>query len=148
MKKVYFIICLIAGLFECKHLKAQGLKTITACRPKADSIQMWLKSYHVPAIAIGIIENNKIKSIDYYGEIRPGARASENTIWNVASLTKPITAMTVMALVNKGEFDLDEPVSKYFIDPDIKDDPWTGKLTARIILSHQTGFKNWRWMEL
>jgi CubicO group peptidase (beta-lactamase class C family) len=145
VKKIFFTICAIAGLFEFKDLKAQSLKTITAC--PGDSIRAWLARYHVPAVAIGIIESNKIKSIDYYGEIRPGSPASAETIWNVASLTKPVTAMTVMSLVNKGEFDLDEPVSKYFIDPDIKDDPRAGKLTARIILSHQTGFKNWRRME-
>jgi CubicO group peptidase (beta-lactamase class C family) len=145
IKRALLIICVIAGLFECKNLKAQNWKTITACRD--DSIQTWLTRYHVPAVAIGIIENNKIKSINYYGGIRAGVPASEKTIWNVASLTKPVTAMTIMSLVNKGEFGLDEPVSQYFIDPDIKDEPRTGKLTARIILSHQTGFKNWPWME-
>ncbi len=145
MKEILYIICSIAGLFECKNVNAQSVKTITAC--PGDSIRAWLARYRVPAVAIGIIEEDKIKSIDYYGEIRPGAPASASTIWNVASLTKPVTAMTVMSLVNKGEFDLDGPVSNYFIDPDIKDDPRTGKLTARIILSHQTGFKNWRRME-
>jgi CubicO group peptidase (beta-lactamase class C family) len=145
MKNVFFASCVIAGLFECKNLEAQGLKTITAC--PGDSIQTWLTRYHVPGVAIGIIEDNKIKSINYYGEIRAGVPASEKSIWNVASLTKPVTAMTVMALVNKGEFQLDEPVSNYFVDPDVKDDPRSGKLTAHIILSHQTGFKNWRWLE-
>jgi len=101
----------------------------------------------VPAVAIGIIENNQIKSINYYGTIRLAVPASSNVVWNIASLTKPVTAMTIMSLVNKNEFLLDEPVSNYFIDPDIKDDQWTFKLTARIILSHQTGFKNWARME-
>jgi CubicO group peptidase (beta-lactamase class C family) len=145
MKKILFTIWVVAGLIPFENGNAQSWKTISEC-PK-DSIESWLNRYHVPAIAIGILENNKIKSISYYGEIRPGVPASEKTIWNVASLTKPLTAMTVMSLINKGKFDLDEPVSDYFIDPDIKDDPWTGKLTARIILSHQTGFKNWPYME-
>jgi CubicO group peptidase (beta-lactamase class C family) len=145
INKVFFIICAIAGVFTFEDADAQGWKTISEC-PK-DSIESWLKHYHVPAIAIGILENNKIKSISYYGEIRPGVPPSANTIWNVASLTKPLTAMTVMSLISKGKFDLDEPVSDYFIDPDIKDDPRTAKLTARIILSHQTGFKNWPYME-
>ena len=142
------IICLII----CPFLSI-GLTSIRAQNPgkmstvPADSIYSWLKSNHVPAVAIGIIEDNKIKSIKCYGEIRPGVPASAGTLWNVASLTKPVTAMTVMSLVNKGQFSLDEPVSDYYIDPDIKDDPYTSKLTAWIMLSHQTGFKNWPYME-
>jgi CubicO group peptidase (beta-lactamase class C family) len=145
IKKVFFTICVTTGLFDCRNLSAQERKTITACPD--DSIQTWLTRYHVPAVAIGIMEDNKIKSIHYYGDIRSGVPASASTIWNVASLTKPVTAMTVMSFINKGEFQLDEPVSNYFIDPDIKEDPRTSLLTARIILSHQTGFKNWPWME-
>jgi CubicO group peptidase (beta-lactamase class C family) len=124
---------------------AQSRATITACPD--DSIRSWLREYHVPGAAIGILENDRIKSISYYGEIRPGVPASENTIWNVASLTKPVTAATIMNLVNTGKLGLDEPVFPYFIDPDIKDETWAKELNARIFLSHQTGFKNWRRME-
>jgi hypothetical protein len=52
-KNVFFTICAIAGLFDCKNLKAQDWKTITACPD--DSIQTWLTRYHVPVVAIGII---------------------------------------------------------------------------------------------
>jgi len=65
----------------------------------------------------------------------------------VASLTKPVTALTVLRLVTQGKWDLDEPLDKYWIDPDILKDPRHKKLTARIILSHQTGFPNWRWQK-
>jgi CubicO group peptidase (beta-lactamase class C family) len=145
MKRAFFVLCALAGVLAVENLDAQGRKTITEC--PADSIQAWLHRYQVPAAAVGIIENDQIKSIHCYGEIRPGVPAKEGTLWNVASLTKPVTAMTVISLVNKGQFTLDEPASDYYIDPDIKDDPFTGKLTAWIMLSHQTGFKNWPYME-
>jgi CubicO group peptidase (beta-lactamase class C family) len=121
---------------------AQNLKPIA--NVPADSIQQWLKANHVPAIAVGIIENNQIKSLSVYGELTPGKKAPLNAYWNVASLTKPVTAMTVLALVNQGKWNLDEPISNYFVDPDIKDDPRTAKLTTRILLSHSSGFPNWR----
>ena len=47
-----------------------------------------------------------------------------------------------LALNNSGHLSLDEPVYKYYIDPDIINDPNTEKLTTRIILSHRTGFIN------
>jgi CubicO group peptidase (beta-lactamase class C family) len=139
------ITCLITCLFL-----SIGLTSVRAQNPgkmstvPADSIYSWLKSNHVPAVAIGIIENNRIKSVDVYGELTGGVKAPLNAYWNVASLTKPVTALTVLALVDQGKWDLDEPVSKYWIDPDIKDDPRTAKLTIRILLSHSAGFPNWR----
>ena len=145
MKNVFLILCTSAAVLTAGCLEAQPQRTISEC--PADSIRDWLHRYHVPAVAVGIIENDHIKSAHCYGEIRPGVHAMEGTLWNVASLTKPVMAMTVLSLVNKGQFSLDEPTSDYYIDPDIKDDRNTGKLTAWIILSHQTGFKNWPYME-
>lgn len=106
--------------------------------------ERYLKQKHVPALGIGYIENGKIRQISIFGELEKGIPAPENTIWNVASLTKPVTALVALKLVDKGKWNLDEPLYKYYTDPDIADDPLTKKLTTRIVLSHQTGFPNWR----
>ena len=82
-----------------------------------------------------------------YGEIKPGVKAPYNTIFNVASLTKPVTSMVTLKLVSMGDWDLDNPLHRYWIDPDIKPDPRHLKLTTRHVLMHTTGFKNWRRME-
>jgi CubicO group peptidase (beta-lactamase class C family) len=145
MKAVILLAAYVLVIVSPNACLAQSGTTITACPD--DSIRSWMSEYHVPGAAIGILENDQIKSISYYGEIRPGVPVSANTIWNVASLTKPVTAATVMNLVNAGQLGLDEPVYPYFIDPDMKDEFWAKELTARIFLSHQTGFKNWRRME-
>jgi CubicO group peptidase (beta-lactamase class C family) len=49
-------------------------------------------------------------------------------------------------LASAGKLSLDEPMSPFWLDPDIKDDPWSKLLTPRLCLSHQTGFANWRRM--
>jgi CubicO group peptidase (beta-lactamase class C family) len=54
--------------------------------------------------------------------------------------------MVALKLVSLGKWSLDEPVYNYWTDPDIANDPRNRKLTTRIILSHQTGFPNWRYM--
>jgi CubicO group peptidase (beta-lactamase class C family) len=79
-----------------------------------------------------------------FGELQSNVPAPKNTIWNVASMTKPITALVALKLINAGKWDLDEPVYGYYTDPDIANDPRARLLTTRIILSHQTGFPNWR----
>lgn len=107
-------------------------------------IENWLKQNNVPTLGIGVINDGKLQQIKVFGELKKGVTAPYNTIWNVASLTKPITAIVTLKLVSAGKWDLDEPLDKYWIDPDIKNDPNHKLLTTRIILSHQTGFPNWR----
>jgi CubicO group peptidase (beta-lactamase class C family) len=106
--------------------------------------ERWLKQKQIPALGIGFIKEGKIVQISVFGELQANKAAPINTIWNVASMTKPITALVTLKLINAGKWDLDEPVYKYYTDPDIANDPRTKLLTTRIILSHQTGFPNWR----
>ncbi|WP_298223958.1 class A beta-lactamase-related serine hydrolase [Flavobacterium sp.] len=111
-----------------------------------EAIEKWLKENKVPTLGLGIIKNGKLKQVKVFGEISKGVSAPYNTIFNVASLTKPVTAMVALKLASLGKWNIDEPVYKYFTDPDIANDPRNKKITTRIILSHQTGFPNWRWM--
>ncbi len=106
--------------------------------------ERWLKQKHIPALAIGFIKDGKIEQLSVFGELQSNTPAPLNTIWNVASMTKPITAIVALKLINVGKWDLDEPLYKYYTDPDVANDPRAKLLTTRIILSHQTGFSNWR----
>ncbi|PWW17193.1 serine hydrolase [Chryseobacterium sp. AG844] len=110
------------------------------------SMQSWLKENNIPALGLGIIEGGKLQQVKVFGEIRKGIAAPDNALFNVASLTKPVTAMVVLRLVSLGKWKLDEPLDAYWTDPDIANDSRHKKLTTRMILSHQTGFPNWRWM--
>lgn len=110
------------------------------------AIENWIKDNKIPTLGIGIIQNGKLKQIKVFGEITKNVPAPYNTIFNVASLTKPVTAIVALKLVSLGKLNLDEPLYKYWVDPDIATDSRSKKLTTRIILSHQTGFSNWRWM--
>lgn len=110
------------------------------------SMQSWLKENNIPTLGLGIIEGGKLQQVKVFGEIRKGIAAPDNALFNVASLTKPVTAMVALRLVSLGKWKLDEPLDTYWIDPDIANDPRHQKLTTRMILSHQTGFPNWRWM--
>lgn len=108
-------------------------------------IEKWLKSNNIPTLGIGVINEGKLQQIKVYGDLKNGETAPYNTIFNVASLTKPVTAIVALKLVSLGKWDLDEPIYKYWTDPDVADDPRSKKLTTRHVLSHQTGFPNWRY---
>jgi CubicO group peptidase (beta-lactamase class C family) len=104
----------------------------------------WLKESDVPSAAVAYIEDRKVAWTAVYGEQSPGVPATAKTLYNMASLTKPVTAEAVLRLASAGKLSLDESMFRYWLDPDIKDDPRSRSLTPRLCLSHQTGFPNWR----
>ena len=136
----------LATSFSFDHQAYENKKTENPIFDNDVEIEKWLKQNNVPTLGLGIIENGKLKQIKVFGEITKGVSAPYNTIFNVASLTKPVTAMVALKLVSLGKWDLDEPIYKYWTDPDVANDTRNKKLTTRLILSHQTGFPNWRWM--
>lgn len=113
----------------------------------ADStIVRLMQERHIPTLGLGFIDNGKVVLSKVYGELKTGLPAPANTVFNVASVTKTVTAMVTLRLVNSGKWDLDEPICHYWTDPDVAADPRSKRLTTRHILTHQTGFPNWRWM--
>ncbi|HVV53777.1 MAG TPA: serine hydrolase domain-containing protein [Mucilaginibacter sp.] len=107
-------------------------------------VPVWMAQNHVPCTGVGLIENGRIKWLKTFGNLQQGHPAPANTLFNIASQTKPVTAMLTLKLVQAGLWNLDEPLAHYWIDPDIAGSPYLDKITTRIVLSHQTGFPNWR----
>ena len=104
------------------------------------AIESLMKEHGIPAVGVGIIRNGELREVRVHG-------APYDTVFNVASLTKPVVTMLVLKLASQGKWDLDEPLAKHWTDPDVAAEPRAAKLTTRHVLAHQTGFANWRWME-
>lgn len=110
----------------------------------APDVRSILQKHSVGAAAVGIVRNGRLTDEIYYGEEQPGSPVDHSTQFEIASITKTVVAETVLRLAADGAFELDEPLSAYWIDPDVIDDPRHHQLTARIVLTHRTGFPNWR----
>jgi len=110
------------------------------------SVPDWMRETNVPAVGIGIIENGRLGYVKVFGELKKGVPAPANTIFQVASLTKPIVEVLTLQLVSRGEWKLDEPLANYWVDPDVQNDPRHKQLTTRHVLTHRSGFENWRSM--
>ena len=103
-----------------------------------------LADTQVPSVSIAHIERGRIVLTAAYGSQSPGVPATPATLYNIASMTKPISAEVVLRLASSGRVALDESMSAYWVDPDIAGDERHKRLTPRLSLSHQTGFPNWR----
>jgi CubicO group peptidase (beta-lactamase class C family) len=107
-------------------------------------ISQIVQKHGVRTAGIGLLRGGRLVWTGYYGEQAPGVRASRTTLFNVASMTKTVTAETVLRLAAAGKLSLDESMAPYWVDPDVASDPQHILLTPRMALSHATGFLNWR----
>jgi len=89
----------------------------------------------------GELVYSKVWGVKRAGE---GSPINEQTVFPAASLTKPVFAYGALMLVRDGMLDLDRSLSDYLKEPYIQDDDRLQKITARMVLSHTTGFPNWR----
>ncbi len=130
---------------QAQTLSADNEQLLVA--PTAAFIEPLLKQHHVPALGLGLIHHGKLQSVQVFGELQQGTPAPTNTLFKVASLTKPIVSLLTLRLVAEGKLDLDEKLAQYWVDPDVQADPRHLLLTPRLVLTHQTGFANWRYLE-
>jgi CubicO group peptidase (beta-lactamase class C family) len=74
------------------------------------------------------------------GSPAPAEPTTEDTIFDMASLTKPLaTATAVMQLYEQGKVQFDDPVQQYLPDFNTANDPQRAKVTVRMLLTHTSG---------
>jgi CubicO group peptidase (beta-lactamase class C family) len=101
----------------------------------------------VPGLSIALVRDGQLAWHKGFGVKNAQTKepVDDATIFEAASLTKPVFAYAVLKLVDMGKIDLDTPLNKYLPgNYDVADDARVGQITARRVLSHTTGFPNWR----
>ena len=116
----------------------------TAAQKLARGLPKWLAEYRVPSASVALIQDGQLVWSGAYGQQSPTQPADEKTLYDIASLSKPVTAEVFIRLAMAGRVSFDEPMARYWTDPDVQDDPRAQRLTARHVLNHKTGFPNWR----
>ena len=92
----------------------------------------------VPGLAIAVVEHGQVVWTGAFGNVQ-----DPETIFEAASLSKPVFAYLALRLVDRGQFDLDRPLAPMLEYPRAASDPRYRKITGRMVLSHGTGFPNW-----
>lgn len=106
-----------------------------------------VKTYDLITLGVAVIKGGQVIWTGYYGEESPGEPATKNTLFDVASITKTVSTEAFLKLVDQNRISLTEPMSDYWIDPDLKESSLLKELTLTHTLTHTTGFKNWRFFD-
>ena len=98
-----------------------------------------IQDRRITAAAILVARSNTIVLSKGFGRLRPDGDSPDvkpDSIFLLASITKPVTACALMLLVDRGQVSLDDPVSKYL--PDFQGGE-RHKIRVRHLLSHTSG---------
>src|SRR6266550_8033547 len=135
-----FLLKLVASM----PATAQGPVALPADKTvKIDAaITALMASKHIPGLSVAIVTDNQLRWQSGYGmaDLENSVPAKAATVYRTASVAKPITAVAVMQLVERGKLDLDAPIQKYVATFPTK--PWP--ITSRELLGHLSGIRNYK----
>lgn len=99
----------------------------------------------VPGISVAGIEDGSIVWVGAYGVSDANSRAAvtDETVFEAASLSKPVVGYIATRLAARGELDLDAPLWESGAYERLEHDPRAQSVTARMVLSHTSGLPNW-----
>ncbi len=123
--------------------------TSTTGRPDtaelARTIPHLLRVSGIPGLSMAVVQNGRVVWAGAFGTLNDSARTAldPGTLFEAASLSKPVFAYMVLRLADRGEFDLDRPLYEMLEYPRLAHDERYKRITARIVLSHGTGLPNW-----
>jgi CubicO group peptidase (beta-lactamase class C family) len=148
--KRLFIICFTAFLIQSCSNKEEVIQSYFGFSVSKESVDEHLekemKRLNMPGMSIAFINEGKVVHHQTFGfsNREDRIKVNDKTIFEGASLSKPLFAYFVLKYVENGLIDLDTPLYTYLPYEDIAYDDRYKKITARMVLSHTAGFPNWR----
>lgn len=121
--------------------------------PTADvytALPAMMEAASIPGLAVAVVNDDQIREWTLgVADATQSLPVTRETVFEAASLTKPVFAYAVLRLVERGLLDLDRPLSEIIDVPstdfsDLAQDPRLPRITPRRVLTHTTGLPNWR----
>lgn len=164
MQKI--ISCFVFLLFAILTF-GQKIKRIDGTKIPVDSIQQkiefLMKAANVSGVAVSIFNDNQPVFSKAFGwaNVQKKEPFTQSSVLYAASFAKTVFAYVALQFVQEKLIDLDKPLYQYLQKlltdykiegwkrgyKDLENDERYKKITARMCLTHTTGFPNWRWFE-
>jgi CubicO group peptidase (beta-lactamase class C family) len=105
-----------------------------------------LRAKQVPGLSMALIHGGRVVWSRGFGVMNAGSAipVTADTLFEAGSMSKPVFAYAVMKLCETNVLDLNTPLTRYISERWIENDPRIDLISARHVLSHTSGFQNWR----
>jgi CubicO group peptidase (beta-lactamase class C family) len=147
-----FLVVILAGCATSSPLPSTSVKNSIDAE-----VERLMKRESVQGLALAVIEGGKVAKVAAYGRrnVERDLPLTTETVLYGASLTKTAFAYMLLQLVDEGRLKLDASVAELLPKPlpeyeeftDLAGDERWRALTPRILLTHTSGFANFRWLE-
>jgi CubicO group peptidase (beta-lactamase class C family) len=104
-------------------------------------IPQYMREENVPGLAIALVRDGRVAWTEGFGVANTitGRPVTRDTLFEVASNSKVVTAYIALRLVDQGRLSLDEPLNTYLAQPWLPPSEYRGTITLRHVLSHTSG---------
>jgi CubicO group peptidase (beta-lactamase class C family) len=141
---MYPVVVLVLCGIGCSHHKDRLRGGVTAGVPiPEDALGRVLHRHHVPAVSIAVIHRGQIDWAKGYGVRKHGGNepVDSATLFQAASISKPVSAVVALRLVESGDINLDEDVNRKLRSWQVPENEFTKRqpVTVRLLLSHSAG---------
>jgi CubicO group peptidase (beta-lactamase class C family) len=132
---ILFVILTLPGLLPAQTTPPAELRHLEAF------IERGMRDWEIPGLAIAVVKDDELVWARGFGVRRLGETTpvDENTLFNIASVSKAFTAAALAILVDEGRIDWDDPVVDYIPHFQLYDPYVTQNTTIRDLLSHRVG---------
>jgi len=139
---------LLAGLGFALPARAEVLRLDHRARlwAHAQALPGLMAEHKVPGLALLLLQAGKPAWSTCLGHGGGPAKkpVTPGTVFELASMSKPVLAWLAMRLVQAGRLQLDRPIVEIIPLPFATPQPGQERITPRMLLSHQSGLPNWR----
>lgn len=142
------LICSCNGFRDKQNLAHLNSKEFIAANPAArplDGYHLYerMQHFNVPGLSIAVVDSGEIVWAEGYGkaDIETNKKVDPNTLFQAASVSKPIAALGILKLAEQKRVNLDEDVNSYLKNYQLPENNFTKeqKVTLRAILAHTAG---------
>lgn len=133
-----YTFAILLAFFSCHASATQNIESdLNAYVPRL------IDKHNIAGVGIALVNQKGVQFEKYYGAQAPDTALNAESVFNVASVAKTITAEVAISLLVDEVVSLDDKIYQQVSHPDLKDDPRYEQLTLGHLLSHASGLLNW-----
>jgi CubicO group peptidase (beta-lactamase class C family) len=126
---------MIAAVESAQTPNHQGMDSFT--------MKEIMERLHVPGVSVAVIQDFKIHWAKSWGvaDVETHAPVTNDTMFQAASISKPVAAMTSLRAIQEGKFGLDQDINTILKSWILPGNPYPGggPVTPRLLMSHTSG---------
>lgn len=139
LKRYTLLLCTVIFFLPAFHPVLAQSEPVFSPEVLDNYLNEQVSANHLPGLAVAVVQDDQVVFVKGYGEAAPGRPISRQTQFYIGSLTKSLTALAVMQLVDQGKIDLDAPVQRYLPWFTLADSQAAARITVRHLLNQTSG---------